>query len=196
MTETEEMEAIKAMPNGYYRVMAGTVKDGDMTWWPGWFDTCGHWENAVINTSVMTDHYMVCCPMEGYKPYHERIMDAVDGFNTAKLDHDLRETKAKTDDEGKPAIAHLPYAALEGMAKVQAYGAKKYGDFYNYRKGMEACRNLSCALRHIYKWIGGENNDEESGESHLFHAMVRISFVVQNEKDGTMIDDRYSKEEV
>lgn len=184
MTETEEQEAIDNMPKGFFRIDEGLIKEGDMIWGFAGFETRS-WHAAMESyVGESTGAFnMVCRPMECYpdRPLRDQIKDHL---------------KAKTDDEGKPAIAHLPYAALEGMARVQAYGAKKYGDFYNFKKGLEACRNLSCALRHIYKWIGGESNDEESGESHLFHAMVRISFVVQNEKDGTMIDDRYSKEEV
>lgn len=100
-------------------------------------------------------------------------------------------TKAATYDDGKAPLSTLPWAALDEMSAVQAYGHKKYGDFYNYRKGMEVSRNLSCALRHIRDYMNGVDKDHESGCSHLGHAMTRLAFVLQNIHDGTAIDDRY-----
>lgn len=99
--------------------------------------------------------------------------------------------KAETYDDGKSPLANVPWEAVEAMAKVQAYGHKKYKDFNNYRKGMEVMRNLSCALRHIKSWIEGQDTDPESNESHLAHAMTRVAFTLQNIADGTAIDDRY-----
>ena len=81
------------------------------------------------------------------------------------------------------------------MADVQAYGHEKYGDFNNYRKGMEVSRNISCALRHIRDYMKGVDIDPESGEPHLAHAMTRIAFTIQNIADGTAIDDRYKAPE-
>ncbi len=101
--------------------------------------------------------------------------------------------KAKTYDEGKPPLANLPPAGIRAVANVQAYGHKKYRNFNNYRKGMEVSRNLSCAMRHIMAFMDGENMDPESHESHLAHAACRLMFVLQNQHDGTMIDDRYKR---
>lgn len=103
--------------------------------------------------------------------------------------------KAQTLDDGKPPLAQLPWAAIKDLAQVQSYGHKKYGDFNNYRKGMEVSRNLSCALRHISEYMEGSNADAESGLNPLAHALCRIAFVLQNIHDGTAIDDRYKKVE-
>lgn len=103
--------------------------------------------------------------------------------------------KAKTYDEGKLALARLPWAAIDAMNEVQGYGFKKYQDYDNYRKGMEVSRNLSCALRHIRDYLTGHDTDHESGLNPLAHAMCRIAFVLQNLNDGVAIDDRYKPEE-
>lgn len=101
--------------------------------------------------------------------------------------------KAKTFDDGKAPLSMVPWAGVRSMALVQAYGHKKYGDYNNYRKGMEISRNLSCAIRHISAFMDGEDLDPESKESHLGHAMCRLAFVLQNLADGVAIDDRYKK---
>lgn len=102
--------------------------------------------------------------------------------------------KALTDDGNKLPLALLPTAGLRAVAEVQLYGAKKYGDWHNYRKGMEVTRNLSCALRHIYAYLDGEDSDPESGHPHLGHAACRVMFVLQNIHDGTAIDNRFTSQ--
>lgn len=102
-------------------------------------------------------------------------------------------SKAKTYDEGKPPLAHLPWDGLRAVSNVQEYGHQKYGDFYNYKKGMEESRNISCAIRHLAAYMAGETLDPESKQSHLAHAACRILFILQNQHDGTAIDDRYKK---
>ena len=99
--------------------------------------------------------------------------------------------KAKTYDDGKPPLANLPTAGLRAVARVQQYGHKKYGDFNNFRKGMEASRQVSCILRHLYAYMDGEDLDPESGEPHLAHACCRTMFLLQNIHDECVIDDRY-----
>lgn len=101
--------------------------------------------------------------------------------------------KAATYDDGKPPLASLPPAALIAVARVQAYGKKKYGDDENYRKGMESKRQMSCVLRHVFAYLDGEDNDPESGEPHLAHATTRLMFAIQNIKDGVMVDDRFKR---
>ena len=111
--------------------------------------------------------------------------------STKPTEFQVDMNKAKTYDEGKLPLANLPWAAIDALSTVQQYGHGKYGDFNNYRKGMEVTRNLSCALRHIRDYLTGHNTDAESGCHPLAHALCRIAFVIQNLKDGVAIDDRY-----
>jgi hypothetical protein len=101
------------------------------------------------------------------------------------------QIKALTYDDGKPPLAWLPWHGLKEVSKVQAYGHRKYGRFWNYKSGLEVSRNCSCAIRHIAAYIEGETLDPESGVNHLAHAAVRLLFVLENLADGTAIDDRY-----
>jgi hypothetical protein len=103
--------------------------------------------------------------------------------------------KALTFDDGKPPLANLPWHGLRAVARVQLYGKRKYGDYYNYKKGLEASRNASCAVRHIAEWMDREDLDLESGENHLAHACCRLLFLLENIHDNKLIDDRYKEEE-
>lgn len=102
-------------------------------------------------------------------------------------------SKARTDDGDKAPLANLPPAGLRAVAGVQAYGHKKYGDFNNYRKGMEHSRQISCAMRHLMAHMDGETLDPESGQAHLAHAACRVMFLIQNIADGVDIDDRFKR---
>ena len=101
---------------------------------------------------------------------------------------------AATHDEGKPPLALLPMAGIRAVSLVQAYGHKKYGDFFNFKKGIQHSRAISCAMRHLAAHMDGETVDPESGELHLAHAATRILFLIQNMHDKTDRDDRYKKE--
>lgn len=124
-----------------------------------------------------------------YDPYDRHTCKGNDIW--PKKRPEVVDGKALTFDDGKLPLANLPWAAIEGLSKVQAYGHGKYKDFNNYRKGMEVSRNLSCALRHIKEYLEGHDVDAESGCHPLEHAMARVAFVLQNIAERTAIDDRY-----
>lgn len=100
--------------------------------------------------------------------------------------------KAEHKSNGKPPLALLPRAGLEGVAKVMAFGAQKY-DMHNWRKGSDDIEFLNSTLRHIYKYLDGEDLDDESGEHHLSHAACDILFILQWIKDGILDDKRYKR---
>lgn len=117
-------------------------------------------------------------------------------FNEILMEEDDPPHKAATHDDGKPPLAWVPPEGLRAVAKVRYAGYLKYKDYNDYRKGMEVSRNASCAMRHIMAFMDGEDLDPESKEPHLAHACCRLMFILQNQKDGTAIDDRYVKPNV
>lgn len=139
------------------------------------------------------------CPRQGgnreltteEKEYQAKL--AEQAAHTQKQWKSVQTPKASTHDNGKPPLACLPLKALRMVALVQLYGQKKYGDFYNYKKGMEVSRNASCSMRHIADFMDGIDLDGESGEHHLAHACCRLLFILENIADKTAIDDRYKK---
>ncbi len=94
-------------------------------------------------------------------------------------------------DEGKLRMELIPPEALEALARVLTFGAQKYDD-RNWEKGIQWSRVYGAALRHLNEWvINGETNaDNETGFSHLEHALCCIAFLVTYEKrDMFGLDD-------
>jgi hypothetical protein len=96
-------------------------------------------------------------------------------------------------DQGKPRISLLPVRALLGVAQVAVMGAAKYGD-HNYRGGMKATRFIDAAIRHTFKWLDGQDLDEESGLPHLHHAAWSLLAAAQQMEERPELDDRYRRE--
>ena len=78
-------------------------------------------------------------------------------------------------DKGKARWSLVPLDTIEGIADVLTYGAKKYED-HNWKK-MGWDRNFDALLRHLAKWLAGEECDDESGLHHLDHALCDLMFV-------------------
>lgn len=99
--------------------------------------------------------------------------------------------KAIKHDNEKPEFHHIPNEALTEIARALTFGAKKYAD-YNWRAGFTWSRPFNACMRHLWAWWGGENNDPESGLSHLAHAGANILFLLQFIIDKRGSDNRYN----
>ena len=64
----------------------------------------------------------------------------------------------------------IPWEALGYVARVYAFGAKKYSD-HNWRKGYAWSLSFDALFRHASAPMCGEWFDEESGLPHLAHAV-------------------------
>lgn len=99
----------------------------------------------------------------------------VQGENPAPVgdvNSDARGSGARFN-SNKPDFSLIPLTTLEGEARVWAFGAAKY-KAWNWMKGMDWSVPYACAMRHMAAWQRGEENDPESGESHLDHAMCNL----------------------
>ena len=90
-------------------------------------------------------------------------------------------------DEGKPRPELLPPRALEEIAVVLAYGARKY-TADNWRKNKDASRYVGAALRHVIAYMRGERSDPETERHHLAHACCCLMFIVDLELTETTGD--------
>ena len=81
-------------------------------------------------------------------------------------------------------------ALLTETAAVLRYGAAKY-QAHNHYKGMAWSRPFGALMRHMWAWWGGEDNDPETGLSHLAHAACNLMFLMEYRADQRGTDDRW-----
>ena len=118
----------------------------------------------------------------------ERRQDAP-GYET---DIDTARGGVKYDSD-KPRVALVPPLALLDVAKVFTYGIDKYRP-WNCIHGMSATRLASACMRHMLAWQAGEDDDPDSGLSHLAHAASCILMMIESIHVATAIDDRLDRD--
>lgn len=104
------------------------------------------------------------------------------------------QTVALKYDDGKPDWSLVPFEALEGMVKVLEFGAKKYSGWnWTANGGFKWTRVMRSCFRHLFAWMRGEDNDPESGLSHIYHAQCNLLFIAYyiGNKNKFKNDDRY-----
>lgn len=93
-------------------------------------------------------------------------------------------------DAGKSRMDLVASEFVEGIGRIQAFGAAKYSE-RNWEKGMSWGRCFAALMRHCWAFWRGEELDPETGECHLLHAgtMLMYLYCYWTRKVGT--DDRY-----
>lgn len=94
-------------------------------------------------------------------------------------------------DQGKPAVEYIDPEFIIGIGSVLRFGAEKYSSM-SFAQGIETSRLYASAMRHLLAWYGGEDNDPESGKSHLYHCasnLMMLDYTLRNNKEK---DDRKS----
>lgn len=101
---------------------------------------------------------------------------------------------ARKDDEGKTPFDLLPSYPMEQLGRVYAFGCMKY-ERNNWRKGFRWGRLFAAAMRHLWAFWKGENNDPESGLPHLAHAMWCLVTLMEMVRLYPENDDRWDGED-
>ena len=84
----------------------------------------------------------------------------------------------------------LSPSAMRETANALGSGAAKYGP-RNYRvAGVNATTYVAAILRHITAWNDGEDNDPESGLSHVAHVSACCDILLDCAETGMLNDDR------
>lgn len=96
-------------------------------------------------------------------------------------------------DADKPLVDLIDADALEELAKVLTFGAKKYAP-HNWRKGISYRRLIAAAFRHLLAIMRGEDRDLETGLPHAAHLMCCAMFLIWNMKHKPELDDRWKPE--
>lgn len=88
----------------------------------------------------------------------------------------------------------VPPEALEAVARVYTWGAKKYAP-RNWEKGMEWGRCYAALQRHVQSFWAGYDLDDESNLLHLAHVAWNAMALLQYQLKGIGIDDRPNRKE-
>ena len=105
-------------------------------------------------------------------PYHPGYEDAV-----VKPD----ATAGRKFDGGKLEYGLVPPKALEATVEVLTIGAQKYArDNWKYVPDSKR-RYFDAAMRHMWAWKQGEQNDPEDGKHHLAHALCCLMFLYEHD---------------
>lgn len=91
-------------------------------------------------------------------------------------------------DQDKPRMDLLDAQALEGLAAVLTFGAKKYAA-HNWRSGINNSRLVAALLRHTFAILRGEYIDPESGLPHIDHVGCCWMFLSWNFKNKPELND-------
>jgi len=92
-------------------------------------------------------------------------------------------------DTGKTKMGLLPPKALKGIAEIFTIGAEKYSA-YNYMHGTQWSRYYDALQRHLSAWHSGEELDQETGKSHLYHAGCCVMILSEIQRANVGEDDR------
>ena len=102
----------------------------------------------------------------------ERKRKAHDEYDARMMNY-MKPNRSLRHNTGKPDYSLIPMAALAEVAKVLEYGASKY-ERGNWLKPTSWEVSYACMQRHMSAWQAGEDNDEESGRSHIAHAACNL----------------------
>jgi hypothetical protein len=79
-------------------------------------------------------------------------------------------------DSGKRRLSLIEPQFIQSLGDVITFGAEKYAP-NNWRLCEDTSRYKDALLRHIYAYLSGEQNDQETGLAHLSHASCNLMFL-------------------
>lgn len=90
---------------------------------------------------------------------------------------EMLNVKGYRNDEGKEAVDLIPPEVIFALGKALEVGAKKY-EKRNWERGMDWSRVFGSLTRHLWKFWGGEDIDEETGLSHPHLILCNAAFLL------------------
>jgi len=104
----------------------------------------------------------------------------------------MEQKQMMRNNEGKPKLSFVldfPHSLGE-VARVMEMGAEKYSA-HNWKEGGPIRDSIDSLLRHLTAFNNCEDNDPESGLSHLAHVICNAAFIMENyHRYGGAFDDR------
>lgn len=104
------------------------------------------------------------------------------------------ERHAIKHDAGKADWALIPWDSVEEIVKVLEFGKTKYSAWnWSTGEGFTYTRVFNSSMRHLLAWIRGQDNDPETGLSHISHLGCNVLFLmhfIKHKDKYTTNDDR------
>ncbi len=122
-----------------------------------------------------------------FEYYNQTIIE-----NKKTDEDDLNGIFADRYNKGKIKWSLVDFESLEDMVRVLEFGAKKYAP-NNWKKGLHTTEIIDSLLRHLFAYQRGEENDQESGISHIGHVLCNAMFLAHMMKFKPEMDDRNAK---
>lgn len=151
----------------------------------GTLDAVIHAEVAAIQNAAAK---VLKAPLTMYVT-HQPCENCAKAIKDANINHVVIVEQFMKFDSGKLRYSLIPPVATEALAKVLTYGAKKYKP-NNWQKAEDFSRYTDALYRHLEAWRGGQEFDEESGLSHLSHALTNVAFLIWYEANKVHEDNR------
>lgn len=92
-------------------------------------------------------------------------------------------------DNGKLQYSLVPTIAIKSLAEVLTFGASKYAPNIWQKVNDGERRYLDALYRHLEAYRSGEKIDNDSGLSHLKHAITNLSFLLHFEEQKEKNND-------
>ena len=96
----------------------------------------------------------------------------------------MSKSEGRKFDADKPMMSLLPPHAMLAVGRVLTFGAKKYEKDNWKRVPGGHQRYMDAMMRHLFAYMSGEMNDQETGESHIAHLMCCASFILDSIESG------------
>ena len=135
------------------------------------------------------DEYGALFPEQQSINHPEAIRCAAQGIADAIDQSVFEDLGGKKNDQGKPRPELIAPEIIHALGVILEFGSKKY-DVSNWEKGLNWSRCFGALMRHMWAWWKGEGKDDETGESHLWHACCCLMFLVAYEERKIGNDDR------
>lgn len=158
-----------------------------------WDNTFIAGDKVIILDNKAAGPQKIISVVIGPKDYSYRLSGIEGIIHESNLElHKPVKGQMKRDNKDKLDWSQIPFKLLNGQVRTLMFGAKKYGR-RNWETGAPISEIYNSLQRHINSFMEGEDNDKESGLSHLGHAQANLMFLVHVMDNRKEFDDR-SKE--
>lgn len=93
----------------------------------------------------------------------------------------------------KSPLAVVPAALALAAAPAMAVGANKYGPFNWRAQPVQVMTYIEAAFRHLYAFVDGQDNAEDTDVSHIGHALASLGILADAFAMNNVIDNRPPK---